>query len=188
MLAVTTEENLFIQTSKTWFEWLQIGFSGEKTPKNTKQSLVSLLFFNQRVCQSLFDHITLISHSCGWLLVKCRCCFWLPIISLLHKLSGCHKSGIHSESAPDWPLEFSHVLEELPVDISCSFLNQLKGPQDVGHTTSGTDTCGKFVAQREPPLLMTTGHNFALEGIIPSQHSIHVAHLMNTSISHGTWL
>ena len=42
-------------------------------------------------------------------------------------------SQIHSEYAPNWPLEFNRILEELPVDISCSFLNQLKGPHDAGH-------------------------------------------------------
>ena len=127
MLAVITKEKLFIQTSKALgLNGYKLDSLGEKKPKQ------SCLFFfsNQRVCQSLFDHITLICHSCGWLLVKC---FWLPIVSFLDQLSGCRKSGTHSEYAPNWPLEFNCILEELPVGISCSFLNQLKGPHDAGH-------------------------------------------------------
>lgn len=97
-----------------------------------KKKKVLVRFLKIRVCQSLLDHITLTGYSCGWLLTKCRSCFWLPTICFLHKLSGCHKSRTHLESIPDWPLRLHHVLEELPVDILVRFLNQPKGPQDPG--------------------------------------------------------
>lgn len=115
---------------------------------------------------------------------------WMPflpsVISFFHKLSGYYESGIHSKFAPAWLLQFRHLLEGLSAAISCSFLNQpIKRPKAPGHGSGDPrhHRCGMFLTQHRLSLLMTVGHNFALEGMGPSQHSIRVAYLMNTSIS-----
>lgn len=156
--------------------------------KNFKKSHPPFFFLSKHVPIPLWPH-----HPNMPLLWLAAGQMWMPFllsaISSLHKLSECYNSGIHSKFAPDWPLEFSHVLKGLPMDITCSFLNQQKGPQDPARglwwplPPPFQHPCGIFLTQHQLLPLMTVGYNFALEGMTPSRHSIHVTYLLNTSIS-----
>ena len=104
----------------------------------------------------------------------------MPLLASYHVLSSQTRLGglvTSLELALNLPLSglliFNRVLEGLPVDILCSFLNQLKGPQAPGHGFRGPlpppphpsvmEPCGIFATQPQLPHLMTTGHIFAWE-------------------------
>lgn len=113
------------------FECPQIGFPGVKIQINIKQNR-SVHFFHQRTCQSLFDHIT--QHAT--LVVGC----WSnvdavpgsPSFPFFRNSVGVASLVLALNQPQSGLLICNHAPEGPPVDISCSFLNQLKGPQDLG--------------------------------------------------------